>query len=76
MNASMFAYARCPQKPEEGITSPKTGVIEVYVPPCLGLEPNLGLLQEHPVLLTPVRSLQPPFRSLIFITLTFDIRAS
>lgn len=76
MNASMFAYARCPQKPEEGVTSPETGVIKVYVPPCLGLEPNLGLPQEHPVLLTPVRSLQPPFRSLIFITLMFDIRAS
>ena len=46
-----------PRKPEEGIGSPRTGVVDVYKPLCGLREPNLGPLEEQSVLLTTESSL-------------------
>jgi hypothetical protein len=54
-----IACVQCLWRPEEDISSPGTGVTDVYNPPSglLGVEP--GPLKEQQVLLTTGPSLQP-----------------
>ena len=53
--------AWCLQRSEEGVGSPRTGVIDGCEPPCRCQELNSGLLEEQPVLLTTKPSLQSSF---------------
>lgn len=48
-----------PQRPQEGIGSPGTGITEGCKMPCGCSESNLGLLEKQPVFLTAWPSLQP-----------------
>jgi hypothetical protein len=45
----------CPQRPEEGVRVPKTGVTDS----CEGWDSNLDPLDKQPVLVTAEPSLQP-----------------
>ena len=49
----IYAPLEClvPQKPEEDIRFPGTGVTGGFEPPCWCWELNLGTLKEQPVLL-------------------------
>lgn len=50
-------HAWCPQKPEESIRSPETGVTNGCEPPCRFRNSNMGPLQKQPKLLTAEPSL-------------------
>lgn len=52
-------HAWHPRKYEQGIASPRTGVMDGYETPCGCWVLNLGLLQEQQVLFTLHISLQP-----------------
>ena len=49
LHACVYVFqmcARCPQRSEEVVGSPDTGITDSWEPACGGLEQNLGLLQE------------------------------
>ena len=48
---SMYHNMKCPQRPEEGIGSPGTGVRDSCKPPCECWELNLDPLEGQQVLL-------------------------
>lgn len=51
----------CPWRPQEGLTSPETGVTEGCELPHRCWELNPESLEEKPVLLIPKPSLQPQY---------------
>lgn len=53
-------HAWCPQRSEEGIRSPGTGVPDNCELPCGCWDLNLGSLEEKPVLLAAEPPLQTP----------------
>ena len=53
-------FTKCPQRPEEGVRSPGTGITEGCELPRGYWELNLGPLEEQPVYLTTEPSLQLP----------------
>lgn len=52
MYAVYHLHAWCPQRTEEGIASPETGVTDSCEPPRVYWELNLGPRQEQQALLT------------------------